>query len=191
MLFFALKWGVAEQRATPLTVSAPEGIQERLEAMEAAFGDHVGDPGFPVVVREVSPGESFEVGPTKVKAAATPHTAESLAYRIEHQGEALGFTGDTGPSADVARFLADCDLMIAECSLPDSDAKPTHLTPSSLAEMAREARPKRLVVSHVYPQLDALDPLARIRAAGWDGPMTRARDGLRLSPGMDDPSPSV
>lgn len=199
MLFFALKWGVVERRTTPLTVWAPRGIQGRLRAMAAAFGDHVADPGFPVVVRQVAPGDRFEVGAIAVTAASTPHTDESLAYRLEHDAGVLGYTGDTGPSVEVARFLAGCDLLVAECSLPDDAAMATHLTPSSLAAMAAEARPDRVVVAHVYPQLEALDPLARIREAGWEGELIRARDGLRLSlrdrprnrPGMDGLSRSV
>jgi len=198
MLFFALKWGVAERRTKPLTVWAPHGIQERLRAMAAAFGDHVAEPGFPVVVREVGPGDAFGAGPVRVQAAATPHTDHSLAYRLEHGGAALGYTGDTGPSMEVGRFMAGCDVLIAECSLPDDQAMPSHLTPSSLAALAAEARPVRLLVTHVYPQLEALGPAARIREAGYGGETIRARDGLALAVGgaggnapMDDPEPSL
>lgn len=185
MLFFALKWGVAERRTTPLTLWAPHGIHERLRAMTAAFGDHVADPGFPVRVCEVSDGDPFAVGDLTVRAAATPHTDSSYAYRIQaDDGPVLGYTGDTGPSVEVARFLAGCDVLIAECSLPDDQAMATHLTPSSLAAMAVEASPGRLVVTHVYPQLAALDPVARVREAGWTGEVVRARDGLEID--VDD-----
>lgn len=184
MLLFALKWGVAERRSAPLTIWAPHGIHERLRAMAAAFGDHVGDPGFPVAIREVRPGDRFDVGPFTVGAEGTPHTRESLCYRIAHEGRAIGYTGDTGPSLAVARFLEGCDIMIAECALPDDAAIPTHLTPSTLSAMAEEARPDRLVVTHVYPQLDARDPLGLIRQAGYQGEMIRARDGLEI-PTMD------
>lgn len=181
LLFFALKWGLSAARTAPLTVWAPKGIQERLGAMAAAFGDHVADPGFPVMVREVSPGDHFTAGTLSVAVAATPHTDHSVAYRLEGDRSTLGYTGDTGPSMEVAGFLSDCDLMLAECSLPDQAAFGGHLTPSSLAAMAGAAVPGRLVVTHVYPQLDALDAIARIREAGWTGEMVRARDGLELS----------
>lgn len=180
MLFFALKWGVSEARTAPLTVWAPHGIQHRLTAMAAAFGDHVADPGFPVLVREVSPGDRFTAGTVSVAVAATPHTDHSVAYRLEVSRSTLGYTGDTGPSVDVGRFLSGCAVLLAECSLPDDAAVAGHLTPSSLAALAGEAAPGRLVVTHVYPQLEALDPIARIRAAGWTGEMVRAHDGLEL-----------
>ncbi|MFO7894687.1 MAG: ribonuclease Z [Longimicrobiales bacterium] len=177
MLLFALEHGVRPKREKPLSIWAPHGIGERLRAMEAAFGAHVADPGFPVAIREVVPGDEFEVGPLAVRAVSTPHTEESLAYRLEAEDGILGYTGDTGPSAEVARVLAGVDVLIAECSLPDDEAIPTHLSPTSLAAMAADAAPGRLVVTHVYPQLEALDPVARVRAAGWKGETVRAEDG--------------
>ena len=197
MLLFALKHGVRPKREKPLSLWAPHGIGERLRAMEAAFGDHVADPGFPVLIREVAPGDAFAVGPLVVRAVATPHTDASLAYRLTEATDAagqepppdtgragaatsFGYTGDTGPSAEVARFMADVDVLIAECSLPDDEAIATHLSPSSLAALAADAAPGRLVVTHVYPQLEALDPVARVRAAGWAGETVKAEDGLEL-----------
>lgn len=180
MLLFALKHGVKDRRTATLTIWAPHGIQERLRAMEAAFGDHVADPGFPVLVREVSPGDAFDVAGLGVRATDTPHTAESLAYRLDDDAASLGYTGDTGPSEEVAAFMEGADVLIAECSLPDDLAIPTHLSPSSLAAMAGRAGPGRLVVAHVYPPLEALDPVARVREAGWGGEMVRAEDGLEM-----------
>ncbi len=192
-LLFALKHGVRPKREKPLTIWAPRGIGKRMTAMAAAFGNHVADPGFPVVIREVAPADEFRVGPFDVRAVSTPHTDASLAYRLEQVGgdapaahgadgrrSSLGYTGDTGPSAEVARVLAGVDVLIAECSLPDDEALPIHLSPSSLAAMATDAAPGRLVVTHVYPQLDAMDPVARVRAAGWEGETVRAEDGLEL-----------
>lgn len=180
MLLFALKWGVRERRSAPLTIWAPQGIQERLRAMRAAFGDHVEDPGFPVLVREIAPGDSFQAGDITVAAARTYHTDASLAYLLEADGARLGYTGDTGPTPGLAGFLAGCGLLIAECSLPDDEAIDTHLSPGTLAELARESAPGRLLVTHVYPQLDAIGVLDRIRESGWAGELVRASDGAEL-----------
>lgn len=186
MLLFALKWGHSNRRTAPLTIWAPRGIHARLRAMTAAFGDHVADPGFPVVIREVAAGDAVDMGPFAIAVEKTPHTEESVCYRVEHGGQVLGYTGDTGPSSDVARFLSGCDVLIAECALPDEEAIPSHLSPSSLAAMASEAGPARLVVTHVYPQLDARAPLALIRDAGYEGRTLRARDGLEIPMGEVD-----
>jgi ribonuclease BN (tRNA processing enzyme) len=182
MLLFALKWGMEEGRARPLTILGPAGLGAVLMGMANAFGDHVSDPGFPVHVRELEPGERVSIDQgTTLACHPTPHTANSLAFRIESSaGGAIGYTGDTGPSVDVARFLAGLDLLVAECSLSDEQAIDVHLSPSTLADLARTAQPRRLLVTHVYPSLDRRDVSALVRAAGWDGSLIRARDGLVL-----------
>jgi ribonuclease BN (tRNA processing enzyme) len=166
-LLFGLKWGLAEQRTRPLTLWGPDGLEDRLRLMAGAFGDHVLDPGFPLTVRVVAPGAVLDLGGgITLRAAATVHTETSLAYRVEtREGPVVGYTGDTGPSDEVARFLAGVDLLIAECSLPDERAMETHLTPSSLAVMARLAAPRRLLATHVYPILDRHDLPRRISAS--------------------------
>jgi ribonuclease BN (tRNA processing enzyme) len=177
MLLFARKWGGGPPRSEPLHLWGPRGLRERLRAMAAAFGDHVVDPGFPLVIRELAPGDEVAVGGVGVRAAKTVHTDESLCYRLETPGASFGYTGDTGPSDAVAAFMAGVDLLLSECSVPDDVEMDTHLTPRGLAALAGAAAPGRLLVTHVYPQLDRQDVLGRIRAAGWHGPTLRAADG--------------
>lgn len=185
MLLFAMKWGREERRSAPLTLWGPEGTGDRLDRLASALGEHVTDPGFPLVVQEVAPGDEVRLGTElTVSVAKTPHTDESVAYRVHGtRGGAIGYTGDTGPSDTVAAFLRGVDVLIAECALPDDSAIPMHLSPSSLAALANAADPDRLVVTHVYPWLDARDVLGLVREAGWSGRLDRARDGLRLELG--------
>ena len=177
MLLFARKWGGGPPRTAPLHLWGPRGLRNRLRAMEAAFGDHVADPGFPLVIRELAPGDEVAVGGVVVRTEKTVHTEESVCFRLETPGASLGYTGDTGPSDTVATFMDGVDLLVAECSVPDEVEMDTHLTPRGLADLARAARPGRLVVTHVYPQLDRRDVLGRIRDAGWVGDTVRATDG--------------
>jgi ribonuclease BN (tRNA processing enzyme) len=177
MLLFALKHTLRPARTRPLTLWGPHGLQERLRAMEAALGSHVADPGFPLLIRELTPGDAFAVGSVSVRVADTPHTPESVCYRVEAGGATVGYTGDTGPSDEVGRFMADVDVLVAECSLPDAEAMETHLTPASAARLAAVASPRRLVLTHVYPHLGQEDVPALVRAAGWRGNAVRAVDG--------------
>lgn len=180
-LFFAWKWGMRPARSRPLHVLAPAGIRKKLEHMAHAMGDHITQPGFDVKVDELA-GEHDRLlnDVVHVRSIRTPHTAESIAFRIDGPEGSLGYTGDTGYSEQVAAFLAGVDILIMECSLPDEIALDMHLTPSTAARMARQANPGVLVVTHVYPQLDRSRLPELMRAAGWAGETIIARDGLTV-----------
>lgn len=205
MLLFSLKHGLRPERNLPLEVIGPPGLGSLMARLADAFGPYVLDPGFPLQVVEASgPGalplpDSSLPGSTSLqrdpglrlpegralaphailRCAPTPHTDHSLAWRFEGSA-CFGYTGDTGYSDALAGFLAGCDLVIAECSLPDDEAIDTHLTPSRLARLAIRANPKTLLVTHVYPQLARRDVPGLIRAAGWEGELVVAQDGARL-----------
>ncbi len=181
-LFFALRYGLAPPRTEPLTVYGPAGTMARLRAMAEAFGSYVLHPGVRLTVHELGSGHEAEPLPgVRLAAHKTRHTDESLAYAVEGDGKRLAYTGDTGPDPDLAAWLSGTDTLVAECSLPEPLRFDQHLSPAWLAELARTARPGRLLVTHVYPQLDRAAVPGLIRAAGWEGPVFLADDGSRWS----------
>jgi ribonuclease BN (tRNA processing enzyme) len=178
LLFFAWKHGMRPGRSQPLVVVGPRGTRRLLRRLARTFGDHVKDPGFPVQVVELEPGAELRLGDeVRLRAAKTHHTTESLAFRVEAAGRSLCYTGDTGPSQAVGIFAQAADALLVECSVPDDDAMDTHLTPSQVADMARVALPGRILVTHVYPQLDRAAIPALVREAGWGGDVAAVADG--------------
>lgn len=179
-LLFAQKWGTEPARTAPLTLLGPVGLQARLTLLAAAFGDWVLEPGYPLEIVEIAPGERTTLADgVTLEAHATPHTDESLAYAVGHGGLRLVYTGDTGPSAELAAWAADCDLLLAECSLPADRAIAIHLTPEQAGALAREARARRLVLTHFYPPIETVQPAA-LAAAHCPCPVVAARDGDRF-----------
>lgn len=180
MLLFALQYGMHPAREAPLTIIGPCGTHTRLQAMAEAFGDYVTGASFGVDVSEIEPDTSFNAGDVRLDVARTPHTDESIAYRVTAPHYSIGYTGDTGPSDEVGDFLQGVDDLIAECSVPDENAMDIHLAPASLAALTLRAQPKRLIVTHVYRQLDRHSVPDRLRAHGWNGTTAVAADGMRL-----------
>lgn len=179
-LLFALKHGVRPARTDPLTLLGPPGLHRRLEALAAAFGDHVEDPGFPLEARELSRTGSWEVpgAPLRLRLHPTPHTDHSVAQRWETGSRTVAYTGDTGPDRRLAEFVAGADVLLCEVSLPDSTDMDNHLTPSTAAELARRAGPRLLVTTHVYPPLVAEEVPERVRRSGFAGRIEAGRDGM-------------
>lgn len=179
-LLFAWKHARLPGRQQPLEVLGPPGVGALLDRLALAFGEWVTAPGFPVVVRELASGEAIDLAPgVRLAAHAVPHTPESVAYSVEHGGRRLVYTGDTGPDAGLAEWAAGCDVLLAECSLPQRMAVPGHLTPESCGELAAAARPGHLVLTHFYPPVLDED-IPAIVGARYDGPVTLAHDGWHM-----------
>ncbi len=57
-------------------------------------------------------------------------------------------------------------------------AIPEHLTPEQCGEMARLAEPRQLVLTHLYPPVEAMDIPALV-GLSFTGPIVVAHDGYR------------
>ena len=183
-LLFAWRWGMLPPRSAPLHIIGPKGLKKKLKHMAHAMGDHVSKPGFDVTVTELQ-GEDERLlnDVVHLRARRTPHTSNSLAFRIDAPDGSLGYTGDTGYSEQVSTFLSRVELLIMECSLPDDRAMDTHLTPARAARMAQQANPGVLILTHVYPQLDRETLAGRVRDRGWAGDIVIAHDGMMIDGG--------
>lgn len=180
LLLLALRWGIEPARSAPLALIGPAGLDERLDHLCGAFGSWVREPGYPLDVIELdAAGERPLADGIVLEWTRTPHTDESVAYGIRSGGRRLVYTGDTGPSDALGRWARGCDLLLAECSLPDDRAVALHLTPSQAGALAREAECKSLVLTHFYPPVETAQP---VRGAGmtYTGPVAAARDGDRF-----------
>ncbi|MFP3871190.1 MAG: MBL fold metallo-hydrolase, partial [Syntrophobacteria bacterium] len=95
---------------------------------------------------------------------AMAHTAASLGYRLEIEGDlVLAYSGDTDYCANVIALARDADLFFCECSFPDHLKTEGHLSPRWAGRVAREAGCKRMVLVHLYPACDETDVVAACR----------------------------
>lgn len=176
---FGLTYGLRVPRTEPLTVVGPPGLGRVLDGLAMAHGDWVREPPFELVVVEVERSDRWSDAEGRFEAAChpTPHTPESVCWRIETEHGVVAYTGDTGPSPEVGRFLAGAALLACECAVPDGSDVPIHLTPSQVADMAWLARPGLLVLTHVYPPLRPEQTPHLVREAGYEGAVVAAHDG--------------
>lgn len=180
---FALKYGAMQPRSAPLTLLGPVGLRTKLEQLASAFGDWVTNPGWPMEIVEVMPVTPVRLGPgVELEAFHTPHTDQSLAYQLRIGHRRMVYTGDTGPSEALGDWASGCDLLLAECSLPEAMAMAIHLTPAGAGALAARARAKRLVLTHLYPPVEAVDIVAEVGAV-YGGPTVVAQDGDRFDIG--------
>jgi len=180
-LLFALRH--ATTRTEPLVIVGPPGTVRLVKALAEGFGPWMLDPGYPIGILDLQAGEPFPLSPdVTLDVHPTPHTPESVALAVAAPEGRLVYTGDTGPSADLAAWARGCGLLLAECSLPDDRAVDGHLTPATVAELAAGAATRRLVLTHFYPPVEDVDVRAAV-AAGYAGDVALASDGDRFEIG--------
>jgi ribonuclease BN (tRNA processing enzyme) len=183
MLVYALRHATVPPRRDALVILGPPGVVRLLKTLAQGYGAWLLDPGFPLGILDVQAGEPFPLdAEVSLETFPVPHTPESVALSLAAPEGRLVYTGDTGPSAELARWARGADLLLAECSLPADQALDLHLTPEQAGELARAAGARRLVLTHFYPPVETTDP-ARLAGARFGGPVTVAQDGDRFTIG--------
>jgi ribonuclease BN (tRNA processing enzyme) len=91
------------------------------------------------------------------------HPGTSLGFRVDWPGQSLAYLADTFCDGSSVEFVRGVDVLIHECNFADGAeefAKLTgHSTPAPVAQMARDAKVGRLILTHIDPTLDGADPL--------------------------------
>ena len=179
-LLVAWRWGTLPPRSEPAELIGPPGTHALLARMGEIFGKSVAAPDYPFVVREIAPDGELDLGHGVLLGAhKVPHAEESVAYSVRRGRRRLVYTGDTGPSAALGEWAHGCDLLLAECSLPDEMAIPTHLTPERCAHLAASAEPGMLVLTHFYPPVESVD-IPAVIGERFHGPVALATDGWAI-----------
>jgi len=130
-----------------------------------------------------------------VKAIAVDHgPVPAVAFRIEYKGYSVVYSGDTGTKgigpnhlgqSNMATISEDADMLIydtAVMEMGDAPANPLfhilHTQPSLIADVAKTANVKTLVLSHLTPvtspRVDEIKDI--IEDAGFEGKIKEAKD---------------
>ncbi|MDM7924113.1 MAG: ribonuclease Z [Pyrinomonadaceae bacterium] len=183
-LLFGTKYAPeTQERTKPMRIFGPKGVRGLLERLSDAGDYRLFKQPFPLEIVEVEPLERFEIisGTTAV-AMRTPHTAESLAVHLRDADDrTLVYSADTGFAETFASFARMVDVFVLECSFVRNKPVETHLELAEAMFLIQKARPKRAVLTHLYPEWDAVDFAREISAFGPPCEVIEAVDGLKIS----------
>ena len=179
-LLFGINYGASEKRVRPLRVAGPEPFRRFWGSLMDVWGEWmVGD--YETIVSELPLAcpSPIDLAGCRLTWAPAEHRPESIAYRLEADGGAFVYTGDTEYSESVVSLARGAHTLLIECGFPDDAPVPGHLTPSGVARVASEAGVRRVVLTHLYPPVDN-DLVASEVGRRYDGEVVVATDGLRL-----------
>lgn len=138
-----------------------------------------------VEINEYGPARPLTTGDLHITFAPTVHDVPGYAMRVsDRRQRSIGYTGDTGPAADLAGFFSGVDLLLAESTLiepgPRASATRGSLTAAEAGELARQAGAATLVLTHMWEELGFES--YQVRAAEtYPGPIVLARPGLQFT----------
>ena len=131
-------------------------------------------------VHEFNAGDGFELGPFHVETWALPHWVANAGIRLSSGQQTLAYTGDTGPSRDLAALARSADLYLAEATFPEqvpADSAPYLSSAIQAAQVAADASVGHLMLTHLWPGTDP-DVATRAARRVYTGKTTVARPGL-------------
>ncbi len=151
--FFILDAQFFSKRRTPLTIVGPTGLPGWYKrVMETAFPGSFGAPQkFSLDLIEIAANETLAIGNVLVSAFQALHgPADGPCHvvRIEAEGRAVTYTGDTEWTSALIPAARDADLFIAEAYFRDR-AVATHLSLGAIEAHLSELTPKRLILTHM------------------------------------------
>ncbi len=150
---------VLARNPRPLRLWGPPGLATYLGKLGEVYGDWLAPRARELVVRELAAGDVLPLGPAggRVTSFAANHDESRfggvcLGFRVvDAAGAVLTYSGDTGPCPELTAAARGSQVLVVECSTPDELASPGHMCPSRVAELCRETRPGRVVLTHLYP----------------------------------------
>lgn len=174
-----------QSRKKPLKIFACAGVERLLKAIDESHNYKLFELPFPLELQEIAAndeGESLEIVPgVRATFLRTVHRPESLAISLtDSNGTTVVYSSDTGFAESIAEFARGVDLLILECSFYQNKPVQTHLELADAMRLAQLAGPRKLLLTHLYPEWDGIDLEGEARKL-WGGETIAARDGLRLT----------
>ncbi|MDX6398915.1 MAG: hypothetical protein QOJ43_2323 [Gaiellaceae bacterium] len=172
------RWPGTEEPARPRLI-APHGATDTFRRVVGAWGNEdLIENAFRI--EEYGADARPEVGSLKFSFRSVPHFLETFAIRVESTagGGAFAFGADSRPTVDLVEFAHEADLLLIEATLPrpERSGQRGHLTPREAGEHGKAAGARRLVLTHISDELDALWARSEAEDA-FGGPVEMAREG--------------
>jgi ribonuclease BN (tRNA processing enzyme) len=165
---FACNYGQAP-RVKPLLLLGGQGMHRFYRGLLRIY-PWVAPKSYELTVESMTGGQRG-AGDFRIETCRVNHNRESIGVKISGPRN-LVFTGDTDYSRNLVRLAERADLLVAECSFPERKVK-GHLNLAALERIVRAAQPRRVIISHLYPEWEAFHGILH-------EPYLMGEDGLEI-----------
>lgn len=148
--------GRFSKRQRPLVVSGPTGVQQRVQETFQALYPAAPAAELPFELRfsELNERQPAELGPATITAFEVAHEsgAPSFGLRLQLGGRVIAYSGDSEWTDSLVEVAAGADVFICECNSWEKPI-PGHLDYRTLREMRPQLDCRRLIVTHLGPDM--------------------------------------
>lgn len=183
-------------REEPLLAFGPAGLKRMARHILLAYEENIrehraahpgSERGYQIDAREIREGLCFQDERVEVRALAANHgDLDAFSYKLVAAAGAVVISGDTKPVPAFADWARGCDILIHEVySSSQFAARPpawqryharVHTSAAELAALAREIRPRLLLLYHQLFWGLAPDELVAEVKRGYAGEVVSASD---------------
>ena len=158
-------------RDKPLKIFGPEAAKDMADHIIKAYQPDIdyrifgtqpqNDKGYKTIFTSIEEGAIYKDDNISVTAFLNDHgdLSDSYGFLIKTKDKTILISGDTGPSKNLLKYGKDIDILVHEVysqagfekKEPDWKIyhKAHHTSPSELAKIANQLKPKTLVLSHI------------------------------------------
>lgn len=137
-----------ERPQKTLTVYAPDDAAKTLSCMLSERGKEIFERK--LQFNEIAESE-IQIGSFKIAFVKVVHDIDSYAVKVEANGKSLVYTSDTAYNDKLVQLAQDTDLLLSEATLEIPVAEVRHMTAADAGSLAKEAKAKKLVLTHIWP----------------------------------------
>jgi len=162
-LLFTRKYsGIAAESLKPLIIHIHPDLLPVIDVMKTVFASQIDDAPQPYRIETLSPG-SYHFPGYNIRVFPASHSTGSIILEFhDERGKWLVYSGDTELCDELVEASQSADCVLIECSFPDSMNVQGHMSPGKISRLIRNTRPRRVILTHLYPQNDRDNLLSEI-----------------------------
>ena len=165
-LLHASSWSQVDPRSKDLHIYGPAGLEAQITRLMNLFGpDELKRDFFDVHIHEIR-DDNFTIGKQKFEFVNLPPNNNSgLKFKVNKKQYA--FTGDSYFHKEEIAFLSGVDFAVIDAG---------HLSDEEVVELAVKTEVPRIILSHLYREIDENEIRQKATQAGYTGDLIVGKD---------------
>ena len=185
-------------RDKELKLYGPKGLKDMANSTLEAYKEDIdyrinssqpsNDVGYKITFKQLFEGVVFRNEHLIVEAFLVNHgeLSDSFGFRFQTKDKTIVFSGDTTPTKNIEKFAYKADILVHEVYSQEGFLKKTkewqvyhkshHTSTIEVAELARKATPKKLILSHILFWGSTREKILKEVKDNYDGDVLIAED---------------